>query len=122
MIESTQFGTRVDWTMNARSNLFGRFSWEDDLDLPAAVLGYINEDPVNTTAKQIVVGHTFVINSHMVNEFRAGWSYFFNSIASVYSNGATDPAASEGITGIKGPANGPADYGYSAINDRGIVP
>ena len=118
--QSTQFNQRVDWQMNARSILFGRISWESDLYSPASALGKLTGSQVDTTAKQIVIGHTFVINSHMVNEARAGWDYFHNLNASSYANGTFDPEDSLGISGLTD-IGGPANYAYPTISPSGMT-
>ncbi len=120
LTQMTQFNQRIDWIQNARTSWFGRFSWESDLYSPASALGKTNGGVVNTGGKQFVVGNTFVINSHMVNEARAGWDYFQNDNASLYANGSFDPEDSLGITGLTD-IGGPANYAYPTISPSGMT-
>jgi hypothetical protein len=119
LTQETQFNQRVDWTMSPRSDLFGRFSWEDDASSPASAFGAITADITNTTARQVVIGHTFIINQHTINEARAGYDFFYNDNSSPYANGTFNPQASLGINGIQ--AYGPQDYGYPSIGVTGLT-
>ncbi len=113
LTQETQFNQRIDWTQNARASWFGRFSWEDDLYHPASVFGAITADVTNSTVKQIVVGNTFIINPHMVNDARVGWDSFYNGNSSPFAGGSFDPQASLGITGVY--ATNAEDYGYPSV-------
>jgi hypothetical protein len=113
-VEYTQFNQRIDWTQNSRSSSFGRFSWESDLDVPATVFGNITSQTTNTLVRQTVLGNTFVITPHIVNEARFGWNQFNNGLANPYSGGSFDPQAALGIAGLV--AYGPIDYGFPGIS------
>jgi hypothetical protein len=111
--DSTQFNQRIDWSQGPRSNIFARYSWQDDLSIPVSSFGEISQSETNTLVRQAVIGHTFTINPHMVNDLRASWSHFYNSTAGAYANGTFNPQASLGIQGLY--AVSPQTYGYPSI-------
>ena len=77
-----QFSTRIDFVESSRSNWFGRFSWDDELNIAPALV--LNGSSLQT-----------------VNEFRFGFNHFFNSLASQLS-GARDVVKELGIPGLAG--------------------
>ena len=75
--DKDQFIQRVDFVESAKSNWFGRYSWADDtLIQPNLVL---NGSKTLTTVRQAMLSNVRVLSSSMVNEFRGGYNYFFNS-------------------------------------------
>ena len=117
--QSTQFNQRIDWTQSRRSNIFGRYSWENDVNIPVSVFGNLTAQVTNTTVKQAVIGNTFVINQHMVNDARIAWDHFYNSTAGPFANGSFDPQASLGIAGLN--AVNAEDYGYPSVGVTGFT-
>lgn len=121
LLQSTQFNARVDFTQNQRSSWFGRFSWEDDADVGSTLIPSIDANPANTTVHQVVLGNTFTINSHMVNQARFGWDELYNSTTGPDYNSSNNIQSTLGITGLV--AFGPDDYGMPAnLYGGGVVP
>lgn len=67
-----QWGTRVDWLVNAKHAVFGEFVRENSPTrnaalFPLAGFGF----PLNT--KMVMVQATSTLTPHLVNQFRVGW-------------------------------------------------
>ena len=73
-----QFTTRLDFVESAKSNWFGRFSWDDEYILNPAL--YLNGHFTSTTAHQALIDNTRILKPTLVNEFRFGVNHFFNDI------------------------------------------
>jgi outer membrane receptor protein involved in Fe transport len=73
-----QFTSRVDFVENAKSNWFGRVSWDDEYILNPAL--YLNGHFTATTAHQGLIDNTRILRPNLVNEFRFGVNHFFNDI------------------------------------------
>ncbi len=112
--ESTQFNQRIDWTENAKSTWFGRFSWENDLSANATLFEKADNANVTTTVRQAVIGNTYIVSPRVVNDARFAWNQFNNNYAGYYYGSSTDVAAQLGIGGFVS-AGGPATYGVPAI-------
>ncbi len=119
-IESTQFNQRIDWTQNSRSNWFGRFSWENDLDASATLIPQADSTFVGTTVRQAVIGNTFVVNQHMVNDARFAWDQFNNNYAGYYYGTTSDIPSQLGISGFTS-VGGPTTNGVPAIGLSGGI-
>ena len=61
-----------------RSSWFGRYSYADEVATAPAL--YLNGTKLLTNVKQAMLSNTRVFSPAMVNEFRAGYNYFFNSL------------------------------------------
>jgi hypothetical protein len=84
-----------------------------------SAFGNLTAQVTNTTVKQAVIGNTFVINEHMVNEARVAWDQFYNSTAGPFAGGTFNPQASLGIQGLN--AVNAEDYGYPSIGATGFT-
>ena len=73
-----QFTSRVDFVENAKSNWFGRVSWDDEYILNPAL--HQNGHFTATTAHQGLIDNTRILKPNLVNEFRFGINHFFNDI------------------------------------------
>ncbi|PYU93954.1 MAG: hypothetical protein DMG08_08820 [Acidobacteria bacterium] len=76
--DKDQFIQRVDFVESARSSWFGRYSYADEVAIAPAL--YLNGTKLLTNVKQAMLSNTRVFSPAMVNEFRAGYNYFFNSL------------------------------------------
>ncbi len=112
--DQVQFNQRIDWTQNNRSNWFGRFSWENDLDQSASAFPDADSTFVGTTVRQAVIGNTFVVSPRVVNDARVAWDQFNNNYAGYYYDSSDNIPAALGITGFTS-AGGPKTYGIPAI-------
>ncbi len=76
-VDKDQFIQRIDFTESSNSNWFGRYSYGDEQSVtPNLVLNGAN---LLTTVHQMMISNTRVLSPSMVNEFRGGYNYFFNS-------------------------------------------
>jgi hypothetical protein len=109
--DSDQFNQRIDWIENSKSSWFGRFSWGNDLQVPAAAF-VASTQQVATTVRQGVLSNTRILNASMVNEARFAWDQFNNDLVGVYAN-TTNVQALLGVTGLFAPS--PLAYGVPGV-------
>ncbi|MDX2181838.1 MAG: TonB-dependent receptor [Bryobacteraceae bacterium] len=76
-INRDQFVGRFDFVESANSQWFGRYSWGDENQLQSALL--LNGDKIVTNFNQYTATNTRVITPSIVNEFRFGFSQFYNT-------------------------------------------
>ena len=79
LTDKDQFTGRLDYSENAKSFWFGRFSWTDELVLAPALKD--NGQKVETNVKQVMISNTRTLSPTLVNEFRFGATKFFNNLA-----------------------------------------
>ena len=73
--DGNQFTTRADWTGTQNQTYFFRFSQTQEPQyIPSAIFDQGND--VKILGQQGVLGHTMVIGSNKVNEFKFGMNYF----------------------------------------------
>ena len=70
---------RIDWNESARSQWFGRYSWNDESSLPSVGMTTDGET-LYTRAGQWVVSNTRTLSATKVNEARFGYNSMFNNI------------------------------------------
>ena len=76
-IDKNQYTQRVDYVQNSASSWMGRYSWGDESELTPALK--LNGTKLKNSVDQVVVGNTWTVSSTLVNEFRFGYNYFFNT-------------------------------------------
>jgi hypothetical protein len=76
-IDKDQFTQRIDFVQSSSSTWFGRYSWGDEQELAPALK--LNGTKLTTRVRQGMVAHTKVLSSSLLNEFRFGYNYFFNT-------------------------------------------
>ena len=74
-----QFTQRIDFVESSKSSWFGRYSWQDDTSYTAGL--YRNGLTVNNQVKQIVISNTRLFSPTLVNEFRAGYLGYHNTLS-----------------------------------------
>jgi hypothetical protein len=73
--DGNQFTTRADWTGTQNQTYFFRFSQTQEPQyIPSSIFDQGND--VKILGQQGVIGHTMVIGSNKVNEFKFGMNYF----------------------------------------------
>ncbi|HMF75141.1 MAG TPA: TonB-dependent receptor, partial [Bryobacteraceae bacterium] len=109
--DSDQFNQRFDYIQNASSSWFGRFSWGNDLSVPATTF-LTDTSHAATTVRQGVLANTHIISASVVNEARFAWNQFNNDLAGFYAN-TTNVQATLGIEGLF--AASPLAYGLPQV-------
>lgn len=71
------FVLRMDFAESQKSQWFGRYSWDDENQLNEGLK--LNGSKIVTNVEQYVGSNTRILSPTMVNEFRFGYSRFFNS-------------------------------------------
>jgi len=89
-----QFTSRIDFVESAKSNWYGRYSWDDEYILNPAL--DLNGHFTSTTAYQALIDNTRILKPTLVNEFRMGFNHFFNDIGGQLNN-VRDPIKQLGI-------------------------
>jgi len=75
--DKDQFTQRIDFVESAKSSWFGRYSWGDEQAIAPALK--LNGTNLQTHVNQWMIDNTRVLRPNIVNEFRFGYSHFFNS-------------------------------------------
>lgn len=110
------FNTRVDYKVNNKHNAYLRYS----LDLNTNLSGGGNLESTWTSSKnhayQVNLGVTSVLNSRLVNEFRASYSYFANRLRPPDSQECSNPTY---CFNLNGPRIG--GFGLTLGNDNNVT-
>ena len=75
-INKYQYTQRVDFQQTA-SSWMGRYSYAKENEVMPALK--LNGTKLDTRVHQVAIGNTWTLSSKVVNEFRAGYNYFFNT-------------------------------------------
>jgi Carboxypeptidase regulatory-like domain len=84
VVDKDQFIQRVDFVESSKSSWFGRYSYGNETEIQPVL--YLNGSKVLTTVHQAMFSNTRVLSPSMVNEFRGGYNYFFNSKGTELAN------------------------------------
>jgi Carboxypeptidase regulatory-like domain len=76
--DKDQFTQRMDYVENAKSNWFGRYSWQDEYKVAQAL--YQNGNVVTNNIGQAMISNTRIFSPTLVNEFHFGWLGYHNII------------------------------------------
>jgi len=77
VIDRDQFTQRIDWVESTASTWFGRYSWSNEKELSPGPAGAGTK--LTSQVKQLATNNTRVFSPTLVNDFRFGYSKFFNS-------------------------------------------
>jgi carboxypeptidase family protein len=113
-INKDQFILRMDFVESTNSQWFGRYSWGDENLLNEAL--YLNGFQVLTNVEQYMGTNVRVLNPSMVNEFRFGYTRFFNSAGRELAF-KRDVVTELNIPGLKGGA--PVTWGIPSVSPTG---
>jgi len=105
-----QFILRLDFTESAKSQWFGRYSWNDENQLNEGLL--LNGNKVLTNVEQYVGSNIRVFSPSVVNEARFGYNRFFNSAGRQLAF-QRDVVTELGIPGLAGGT--PVTYGIPGV-------
>jgi hypothetical protein len=112
--DKDQFTQRIDFVESAKSNWFGRYSWQDDGQVQPALK--LNGHTLGVTAKQAMLSNARILSPNVVNEFRFGYNGLYNN----YGNELQfkrDPIKEFGI-GLIDPA--PVAWGTPGVSVLGF--
>ena len=98
-INKDQFTQRFDFTESSRSNWFGRYSRSDENELNEAIK--MNGTKLVTLASQWMASNTRVLTTTLVNEFRFGYTKFYNTTGPELAF-TRDVVSELNIPGLKG--------------------
>jgi hypothetical protein len=84
VVDKDQFIQRIDLVESSKSSWFGRYSFGNETEIQPNL--YLNGSKVLTRVHQAMFSNTRVLSQSMVNEFRGGYNYFFNSKGTELAN------------------------------------
>jgi Carboxypeptidase regulatory-like domain len=76
-IDKNQYTQRMDLVQSSASTWMGRYSYASESELTPALK--LNGTKLKTNVHQVAIGNTRTMSSNVVNEFRFGFNYFFNT-------------------------------------------
>ena len=76
-IDKTQYTQRMDLVQSSQSSWMGRYSFGKEHEVTPALK--LNGTKLDNRVHQVAVGNTWTVSSAVVNEFRFGYNYFFNT-------------------------------------------
>ena len=82
--DKDQFTQRIDFVESAKSNWFGRYSWQDEFGRNPRLK--LNGTTLVSNVKQAMINNTRIFGPNWVNEFRFGYVGFVNNNARELAN------------------------------------
>jgi hypothetical protein len=76
-IDKYQYTQRMDLIQSSASAWMGRYSYAKENEITPALK--LNGTKLDTRVHQVALGNTWTVSSSLVNEFRFGYNYFFNT-------------------------------------------
>ena len=76
-IDKYQYTQRMDFVQSSASAWMGRYSYAKENEITPALK--LNGTKLDTRVHQVALGNTWTLSSTVVNEFRFGFNYFFNT-------------------------------------------
>jgi carboxypeptidase family protein len=83
-INKYQYTQRMDWVQNSSVNWMGRYSYAKENAIEPALK--LNGTKLDTRVHQAMLGNTWTASSTLVNEFRFGFNYFYNTFGRELAN------------------------------------
>ena len=77
VIDKYQYTQRMDLVQSSASSWMGRYSYGKENEVTPALK--LNGTKLDTRVHQVALGNTWTVSSTLVNEFRFGYNYFFNT-------------------------------------------
>ena len=77
VINKNQYTQRMDFVQSSQSAWMGRYSYGRENEIAPALK--LNGTKLDTSVHQVAIGNTRTLSSTLVNEFRFGYNYFFNT-------------------------------------------
>ncbi len=105
------FILRMDFAESANSQWYGRYSWDDENQINQGLR--LNGNKILTNVEQYMGANTRVLSPSLVNEFRFGYSRFFNSAGRELAF-VRNVVSELGITGLS--AGTPVTWGIPGVS------
>ena len=115
LIDKDQITQRVDFVQNPKSTWFGRYSWGREQEIAPALK--LNGTKLSTRVHQVMIAHTLILSSSVLNEFRFGYNRFFNTFGRELAFDR-DVVAELKIPGLVDPP--PEAWGIPEIPNKGF--
>jgi Carboxypeptidase regulatory-like domain len=77
VIDKNQYTQRMDLVQSSAVSWMGRYSYANENEISPALK--LNGTKLDTRVHQVALGNTWTVSSSLVNEFRFGYNYFFNT-------------------------------------------
>jgi len=84
VIDKYQYTQRADLVQSSKSSWMGRYSYGKEAQVTPALK--LNGTKLDTRVHQVALGNTMTLSSTLVNEFRFGFNYFFNTFGRELAN------------------------------------
>jgi hypothetical protein len=117
-VDTDQFITRVDFTESDKSSWFGRYSWADEFEYSPATFRE-QGTMIATGVHQAAISNTRIFGPTMVNEFRFGYSRFYNTNAQYNAFRKDVVTEIGGIPGV--PVPSPSMFGIPSVSITGFT-
>jgi hypothetical protein len=117
VINKNQYTQRMDFVQSSASSWMGRYSYGKEDELTPQLK--LNGTKLNTSVQQVALGNTWTVSSTLVNEFRFGFNYFFNTFGRELAF-ERDVIKELNIPGLA--LNPPEAWGIPAISITGFSP
>jgi hypothetical protein len=114
-IDKYQYTQRMDFVQGNTSNWMGRYSYANDNEVTPQLK--LNGTKLDARVHQAMVGNTWTLSSSLLNEFRFGYNYFFNTFGRELAF-ERDVVKELGIPGVS--LNPPEAWGIPAIGITGF--
>src|SRR5439155_18674670 len=84
VIDKYQYTQRMDLVQSSASSWMGRYSYGKEAQVTPALK--LNGTKLDTRVHQVALGNTWTVSSTLVNEFRFGFNYFYNTYGRELAN------------------------------------
>src|SRR5206468_23718 len=115
VIDKYQYTQRMDLVQSSASSWMGRYSYGKENEVNPALK--LNGTKLDNRVHQVALGNTWTVSSTLVNEFRFGYNYFFNTFGRELSF-ERDVIKELNIPGIS--LNPPEAWGIPSIGITGF--
>jgi hypothetical protein len=112
-----EYTVRADQTLSSRNTLFERYVDFNSLQFLPSVQGGINNKLIGRNG---VIGHTFLVTSHIVNEVRVGYNQYYNFELGVGYLPGTNYASQENLKFVTGLTD-PSQFGRANVTITGFT-
>jgi len=115
VIDKNQYTQRTDLVQSSSSSWMGRYSYGNENEVTPALK--LNGTKLDTRVHQVAIGNTWTVSNTLVNEFRFGYNYFFNTFGRELAF-VRDVVSELGIPGLA--QNPPEAWGIPSVSITGF--